>query len=70
MLGAGDDYVLLFTLPVASIRSLEIWKSQGFDVTVVGEAVVGRGIWLDEGQGLEEVARPAGYQHFQGNNNV
>jgi thiamine-monophosphate kinase len=70
MLGAGDDYVLLFTLPVASIRALDTWKSQGFDVTVIGEAVAGRGIWLDEGQGLEEVALPAGYQHFKGNNDV
>lgn len=70
MLGAGDDYVLLFTLPLASIRCLDVWASQGFDVTVIGEAVAGRGIWLDDGQGLEEVAEPAGYQHFQRNNDV
>ncbi len=69
MLGGGDDYVLLFTLPVASIRCLEVWASQGFGVTVIGEAVVGSGVWLDDGQELSEMVEPAGYQHFQRNNN-
>lgn len=70
MLGGGDDYVLLFTLPVASAGCLQVWASQGFQVAVIGEAAAGSGIWLDEGRGLEEVTRPAGYQHFHGSSNV
>lgn len=70
MLGGGDDYVLLFTLPVASIRSLDVWASQGFRVTVIGEAVAGSGVWLDAGRGYERVAKASGYQHFQGSSNA
>ncbi len=70
MLGAGDDYVLLFTLPVASIRCVDVWASQGFEVTVIGEAVAGYGVWLDEGQGYKEVAQSGGFQHFKENNNA
>ena len=70
MLGGGDDYVLLFTLPVASSRCLDVWASQGFQVTVIGEAVAGSGIWLDAGNGYEQVAQPGGYQHFQGISNA
>ncbi len=70
MLGGGDDYVLLFTLPVASISCLDVWSSLGFGVKVIGEAVAGSGIWLDDGQGLEEVVVHSGFQHFQGGGNV
>lgn len=65
MLSAGDDYQLLFTLPVASERCLQVWASQGFQVTVIGEAVAGQGVWLDDGQGPQPVDRPGGYDHFK-----
>lgn len=65
MLGAGDDYVLLFTLPVASARSLDVWVSQGFAVSVIGKVVAGQGVWLEDGQSLVSMDRPAGYQHFK-----
>lgn len=70
MLGGGDDYVLLFTLPVASLGCLDVWASQGFVVTVIGEAVVGSGVWLDAGDGYEQVDHTRGYQHFHGSSNA
>lgn len=65
MLGGGDDYVLLFTLPVASISCLDVWASQGFQVRVVGVVVAGQGVWLDDGQQLVNMDSLAGYQHFK-----
>lgn len=67
MLGGGDDYVLLFTLPVASLPALEVWQSQGFAVTPIGKVVAGQGVWLDDGQTLTSMDQPAGYQHFKDN---
>lgn len=65
MLGAGDDYVLLFTLPVASSACLDVWSSQGFQVSIIGEVVAGQGVWLDDGQQLVNMQSLAGYQHFK-----
>lgn len=65
MLGAGDDYVLLFTLPLASQAALAVWRSQGFAVSCIGQVVAGQGVWLDDGQALVSVEHPAGYQHFK-----
>lgn len=67
MLGGGDDYVLLFTLPVASLPALAVWQSQGFAVTPIGKVVAGQGVWLDDGQTLTSMDQPAGYQHFKDN---
>lgn len=65
MLGAGDDYVLLFTLPIASAPALEVWRTQGFAVCCIGQVVAGQGVWLDDGQSLVSIDQPAGYQHFK-----
>jgi len=65
MLGAGDDYRLLFTLPVASERCLSVWATQGFEVSVIGEVVAGEGVWLDDGDGPKVVTDVGGYQHFK-----
>ncbi|WP_028614860.1 thiamine-phosphate kinase [Halopseudomonas pelagia] len=65
MLSAGDDYVLLFTLPVASTAALAVWRSQGFAVSAIGQVVAGQGVWLDDGQALVNMDQPAGYQHFK-----
>lgn len=65
MLGGGDDYVLLFTLPMASSACLGVWASQGFQVTVIGEVVAGQGVWLDDGQQLINMPSSGGYQHFK-----
>ncbi|QJD60938.1 thiamine-phosphate kinase [Pseudomonas sp. gcc21] len=66
MLGGGDDYVLLFSLPAAHRASLDAWQACGWDVSVIGEIRDGEGVWLDQGAGPQRIARPAGYNHFQG----
>jgi len=60
MLGAGDDYRLLFCLPPASERCLKVWASQGFEVSVIGDMQAGDGVWLDQ----QRIEQPHGYQHF------
>ncbi|QIB50745.1 thiamine-phosphate kinase [Pseudomonas sp. OIL-1] len=66
MLGGGDDYVLLFSLPASHRASLDEWQARGWSVSVIGEIRAGEGVWLDEGTGPQRVGRPAGYNHFQG----
>ncbi|HDZ57935.1 MAG TPA: thiamine-phosphate kinase [Pseudomonas xinjiangensis] len=70
MLTGGDDYVLLFTLPPASYERLDVWRSAGWPVSVIGKAMPGEGVWLDAGKGPERFDRRAGYQHFQGTKDV
>lgn len=62
MLGAGDDYVLLFSLPARHRARLE---ADGWWLRVIGEVVAGEGVWLDQGQGPERVSALPGYQHFK-----
>ncbi|WP_150306031.1 thiamine-phosphate kinase [Pseudomonas saliphila] len=66
MLGGGDEYVLLFSLPPAQRARIDEWRTRGWCVSVIGEIQSGDGVWLDEGQGPQRVGRPAGYNHFQG----
>lgn len=66
MLGGGDDYVLLFSLPPAFRDELDGWQSAGWPVRVIGTVEVGNGVWLDSGQGPQRVVNPSGYTHFKG----
>lgn len=61
MLRGGDDYVLLFTLPLAQAALLPQWAEQGWSVSVIGEITAGDGVWLDG----QAVTGAGGYQHFE-----
>lgn len=56
MLRGGDDYVLLFSLPVAALAQLGDWP-----LTVIGRVEAGQGVWLDG----QPIAGDGGYQHFK-----
>lgn len=60
MLGAGDDYRLLFTLPAAGLDALRKLQPE---VRVIGRVHAGEGVWLDQGDGPQRV-NASGYQHF------
>ena len=66
MLGGGDDYVLLFSIPASRRALLGECRARGWDISVIGDIQAGEGVWLDEGAGPQRVGRPAGYNHFRG----
>lgn len=66
MLGGGDDYVLLFSVPSIHRALLDEWRGRGWALSIIGEIQAGEGVWLDQGAGPQRIGRPAGYNHFPG----
>ncbi|MCJ1884599.1 thiamine-phosphate kinase [Pseudomonas sp. LA21] len=60
-LGAGDDYVLAFTLPAEHLPALSAnWPT----LRVVGRVEAGSGVRVLDGQGTDITPRQGGYLHF------
>ncbi len=65
LLGAGDDYELLFTLPAAARARLpELAAAGGVPLAVIGEVAAAAGIRLFTAEGEAVRVEPAGYDHF------
>ncbi|WP_152220015.1 thiamine-phosphate kinase [Pseudomonas sp. SCB32] len=60
-LGAGDDYILAFTLPPEHLAALSANWPQ---LCVVGRAEAGSGVRVLDGQGTDITPRQGGYLHF------
>jgi len=60
-LGAGDDYVLAFTLPAQHLPSLSANWPQ---LCVVGRVEAGSGVRVLDGAGADITPRQGGYLHF------
>ncbi|AGI22522.1 thiamine monophosphate kinase [Pseudomonas sp. ATCC 13867] len=60
-LGAGDDYVLAFTLPPEHLSGLSANWPQ---LCVVGRVEAGSGVRVLDGQGADITPRQGGYLHF------
>ena len=64
-LSGGDDYELLFTVPVRQDREFERWRSRfGCAVTHLGEIVSGHGLTLVDAKGDRYQPAPLGHDHF------
>ncbi|MFS2127023.1 thiamine-phosphate kinase, partial [Pseudomonas sp. Pseusp97] len=60
-LGAGDDYVLAFTLPPEHLPALSAnWPA----LCVVGRVEAGSGVRVLDGSGADITPRQGGYLHF------
>lgn len=60
-LSGGEDYELLFTVPLAKVRKL---YSMPIPVTEIGEVTVSRTMQIVDSQGAERRLKPSGYTHF------
>ncbi|MDX1461097.1 MAG: thiamine-phosphate kinase [Xanthomonadales bacterium] len=64
-LAGGDDYELVFTLPVSHRHSLEeLSEVGGVSLTVIGQTTDEADIRCYDGQGRERRLRETGYEHF------
>jgi thiamine-monophosphate kinase len=61
-LSGGEDYELLFTVPVARIKTLE---SLPIPLTEIGTITAGDALYLVNAAGKKSVLRPTGYNHFK-----
>ncbi|MCR3788440.1 thiamine-phosphate kinase, partial [Pseudomonas aeruginosa] len=60
-LAAGDDYVLVFTLPPEYLGEIRAaWPA----TAVIGRVEAGQGVHLLDAAGKELIPAAAGYQHF------
>nr|VVH83357.1 Thiamine-monophosphate kinase [Pseudomonas aeruginosa] len=60
-LAAGDDYVLVFTLPPEYLGEIRAaWPA----MAVIGRVEAGQGVHLLDADGKELIPAAAGYQHF------
>ncbi|MDQ2601663.1 thiamine-phosphate kinase, partial [Pseudomonas aeruginosa] len=60
-LAAGDDYVLVFTLPPEYLGEIRAaWPA----TAVIGRVEAGQGVHLLDADGKELIPAAAGYQHF------
>ncbi len=62
-LSGGEDYQLLFTVPVRHRSQIQGMKDRGFPVFVVGKVVAGKGVSLYR-HGTPVAPLAKGYQHF------
>jgi thiamine-monophosphate kinase len=62
-LSGGEDYELLFTVPLARMKTLETLH---IPVTEIGTITAGNVIYLVNAAGKKAVLRPTGYNHFKG----
>jgi thiamine-monophosphate kinase len=63
-LHGGEDYELLFTLPLSAVEpARELLSARGAPMTVVGE-IVSEGLRLVEVDGRQVALEPAGFAHF------
>ncbi|KES20354.1 MULTISPECIES: thiamine-phosphate kinase [Pseudomonas] len=60
-LGAGDDYVIAFTLPPAQLPALQ---AQWPQLAAIGRVEAGSGVRVLEGAGHDITPRQGGYLHF------
>lgn len=64
-LSGGDDYELLFTLPLCHEKKLAMWQRQlGIDLTVIGEINLGSGVCCVTSGGKEFEPQKTGFEHF------
>jgi thiamine-monophosphate kinase len=62
-LSGGEDYQFLFTFPDSKLKKVEELKRRGFEISVIGEVVKGRGVKLiKEGKVIDY--KKKGYDHF------
>lgn len=61
MLAGGDDYRLCFTMLDEHAEQL---RSQGFDITRIGQVCSGRGVQCIDSQGQSIELTDVGYKHF------
>lgn len=60
----GDDYQLILTAPADAVPAMMTLSDEvGVRLTVIGEAVEQRGVWMRQGGDLS-VLEPRGYNHF------
>ncbi|KRP49279.1 thiamine-phosphate kinase [Pseudomonas poae] len=60
-LSGGDDYVLVFTLPAATLAPL---LAGGWPIHVIGRVAAGQGVTLHDAHGRDVTPVVRGYQHF------
>jgi thiamine-monophosphate kinase len=60
-LSGGEDYELLFTVPMSGIRKLQ---TLGLPVTEIGEITRTRKMMIADGGGNKTLLKPTGYNHF------
>jgi thiamine-monophosphate kinase len=61
-LSGGEDYELLFTVPVARIKTLE---SLHIPVTEIGTITTGTALFMVSAAGRKTALRSTGYNHFK-----
>jgi thiamine-monophosphate kinase len=61
-LSGGEDYELLFTVPLDRLKTLE---SLHIPVTEIGTITAGDAMYLVNAAGEKTVLRPTGYNHFK-----
>jgi thiamine-monophosphate kinase len=66
LMGAGDDYELLFTLPPTKRDdALKASKEMGVALTQIGHIESGEGVVVEDESGAPIAISHAGYQHFE-----
>jgi thiamine-monophosphate kinase len=61
-LSGGEDYELLFTVPVARLKKMETLR---VPVTEIGTITTGKAILLVNAAGRKSALQPSGYTHFK-----
>jgi len=65
ILGGGDDYELLFTVPTGQEAAIgEIALDLGLDLSRIGEITEGKGVEVEDAQDLGLDLSDPGYRHF------
>jgi len=60
-LSGGEDYELLFTVPPAHVKRLQLLN---IVATEIGEITRTRGLYIVDDKGREKTLKPTGYNHF------
>ncbi len=66
-LSGGEDYELLFTVPLARIKTLE---KLHIPATEIGTITAGNAMFLANAAGKKTALRPTGYDHFKRTNDL
>jgi thiamine-monophosphate kinase len=65
VIGGGDDYELLFTVPKEQENAVgEIAVALGLDITRIGEVTAGKGIEVEDAEDVNLDLSQPGYRHF------
>lgn len=65
MLNDGEDFELFFAASAEAADTISTAPLGDLDITCIGEAAQGEGLWLIDGGSKRERIEPQGYQHFK-----